>query len=101
MATETQTLTQTSDPRRRESPVTACTFAMSGTYGHECGRPATQVAVSKCLNTREASYFPVAKYDNETYFAGRCDECARIKGGENAGVVRFEKLAGHVNRWGY
>jgi hypothetical protein len=74
---------------------------MAGTYGHECGRPATQVAVSRCADNREACYSPKAKYENETYFSGRCDTCAKIKGGENAGVLRVEKLNGHVNRWGY
>lgn len=69
---------------------TKCGFAMSGTYGHECGAPATQVAVKRSELTHSG-----------TYFARRCDSCAKICGGENANTLRFEPFepARHVNDW--
>jgi hypothetical protein len=65
-----------------------CGFAMSGTYGHECGAPATKVAVKASKLTKDG-----------LFYTGRCNECARIKGGENAGNLRLEPVAGQVNQW--
>ena len=67
-------------------PVDRCTFAWPGTYGHECGKPAVAVAVEHGCE----------QWENGIYYAGRCKECAAIKGGENAGR-RIEPLAGHQN----
>lgn len=67
-----------------------CNFAASGTYGHECGAPATLVGVKKSKLTHSG-----------IYYAGRCEPCSRIKGGENSDIERFEKLdeTTHVNDW--
>lgn len=65
-----------------------CGFAYPGTYGHECGKPAAVVFVFKSDNTHDG-----------LFFTGRCEECARITGGENAGVIRKEPLADQVNQW--
>lgn len=72
----------------KSHPVTCCTFAYAGTYGHECGAPATQVAVKYSKQT-------VSGY----FYAGRCATCARIKGGENTDVLYMEPLNGHANSW--
>lgn len=64
---------------------------MSGTYGHECGATATLVAVrDNCKLTHDGMYY-----------ARRCESCAKIRGGENAGTLRFESFdsAKHVNNW--
>ena len=65
-----------------------CSFAFPGTYGHECGAPAVTVFVkaTKCTHNGE-------------YYAGRCQSCANIKGGENADVLRVESINGQVNQW--
>ena len=67
-----------------------CSFAFPGTYGHECGRPATHVAVKKSNDTVSG-----------LFFAGRCAECLAIKGGENSDNIRVEPLneATHRNYW--
>lgn len=67
-----------------------CGFAMSGTYGHECGNPATLVAVKASKLTTDG-----------LFFTGRCEKCAKIRGGENAGNLRMERYnpAVHINRW--
>ena len=67
-----------------------CGFAMSGTYGHECGKPAVMVGVKKTSLTTTG-----------LYYARRCAECAKIRGGENSGILRFETLdpEKHVNQW--
>lgn len=67
-------------------PVTHCSYAFSGTFGHECGDPATLVGVKKSTLLRSG-----------VYFAGRCAKCAKIKGGENADILQFEPLNGQVN----
>jgi len=65
-----------------------CGFAYPGTWGHECGRKATQVFVFKSDNTRDG-----------LYFATRCDECAKITNGENVGLIRKEAIAGQCNKF--
>ena len=69
---------------------TNCTFAHPGTFGHECGTPAVSVAV-------QTSDLTVGGI----YYARRCVECAQIKGGENAGTIRFERFnpETHQNAW--
>jgi hypothetical protein len=76
--------TPTFEAMRRER----CSFAFPGTYGHECGKPAVCVAVKKSDITKSGFYF-----------ARRCPECAKEKGGENSNAIRFEQLdqAKHVN----
>jgi hypothetical protein len=69
-------------------PVTRCSFAMSGTYGHECEKPATKIAVMECKSTADG-----------LFYAGRCDRCAKIKGGENSRIIRWEPVRGQRNRW--
>jgi hypothetical protein len=74
-----------------------CDFAASGTYGHECGAPATMTAVKKSN--------PIIGMSSGTvdglFYAHRCERCAKIKGGENVGLLRIIPLdpVKHVNRW--
>jgi hypothetical protein len=68
-------------------PVTECNFAPSGTYGHECGKPATHVAI-----------VPSKYHASGYYYGGRCPECSTIKGGENKGAT-IVPLNGHVNTY--
>ena len=65
-----------------------CSFAHAGTYGHECGAPATKAGTSKGEHTVSSVYFNL-----------RCDKCAMIKGGENAGVSNWQAFdpKRHVN----
>ena len=67
-----------------------CSFAPAGTYGHECGKTATLTAILKSDTTKSG-----------LFYASRCAECAKIRGGENAGVLRMEPLdqAKHVNEF--
>jgi len=65
-----------------------CSFAYPGTYGHECGAPATQIFVFQTDKTRD-----------RLFFTGRCDDCAKITNGENLGVIRKEPLGNQVNRF--
>jgi hypothetical protein len=65
-----------------------CSFAYPGTYGHECGAPATQVFVFKAENTRDG-----------LFFTGRCEQCAKIPDGENSGVIRKEPFGNQSNQF--
>lgn len=65
-----------------------CGFAYPGTYGHECGAPATLVFVFKSQTTRDG-----------LFFTGRCAECARIPDGENSGVIRKEPFGTQSNQF--
>ena len=65
---------------------TRCGFAHPGTYGHECGAPAV-----------EAFVFPSELTRDGQYFTGRCEKCAKIRGGENAGLIRREPLGNQFN----
>lgn len=67
-----------------------CGFAAPGTYGHECGAPATKVGFKKSCSTK-----------NGVFYARRCDNCAAIKGGDNLGIFKWEKFdsVSHVNQW--
>lgn len=69
---------------------THCGFAFPGTYGHECGSPATLVGVRKSDLTT-----------NGVFYARRCAKCATIKGGENAGISSFLPFdaSKHANAW--
>lgn len=73
-----------------ESLKVRCGFAQAGTYGHECGGPATLAGARKSDLTKSG-----------IYWARRCPECAKIKGGENIGITNFVPLdqAQHVNEW--
>lgn len=74
-----------------------CTFANPGTYGHECGADATHVAVKLSTPTPNLG---IKGTESGFFYAGRCPKCLAIKGGENAGVLRFEEAnEKHVNRW--
>jgi hypothetical protein len=66
-----------------------CSFAMSGTYGHECGAPAVLIAVQGGSKLTHSGLF----------YTGRCAKCAQIKGGENARTLRLEPIANQVNDW--
>ena len=70
--------------------MTHCGFAHPGTYGHECGAPATKVASEKSEKTR-----------NGLFYARRCDKCAQIKGGENTGLRNWQAYRPevHINQW--
>jgi hypothetical protein len=66
-----------------------CTFAPPGTYGHECGKPATLTMSRPSLNTKSG-----------TFYAFRCEECAKIVGGENARLSPPEAIQPtHTNNW--
>lgn len=71
-------------------PVTRCTFARLGTFGHECDKPALFVRASS--STRTVSGW---------FYAGRCADCAHITGGENIGTTMPEPLdpSQHFNEW--
>lgn len=75
-------------------PVDRCTFAFSGTYGHECGAPAVKVAVETGVAKNDGLN---SEWVDGIFYAGRCEQCAAIKGGENAGRT-IEALNGHVNK---
>lgn len=68
--------------------MTHCSFAFPGTLGHECGRPAIVYAVKSSKSTRSG-----------LYYGGRCEECAKISGGENSDAIRFEPINNQVNDW--
>lgn len=55
-----------------------CGFAFPGTYGHECGAPATMYAV------KPSTYEP-----NGLYYGPRCAKCAEATGPDNDNVLRF------------
>jgi hypothetical protein len=65
-----------------------CGFAPAGTYGHDCGRPASIIAVMNSELTTDGAYY-----------TGRCPACAQIKGGENKRVIRFEAIGNQSNKW--
>lgn len=68
-----------------------CSFAFPGTYGQECGAPAVKVGVRVSDMTC-----------NGVFYARRCEECTKHKGGENAGIIGawldFQPEL-HVNQW--
>ncbi len=33
------------------------------------------------------------------FYTGRCEACSKLKGGENAGMLRLEPVNGQVNEW--
>lgn len=55
-----------------------CNFAFPGTYGHECGAPATLTASRVSTETA-----------NGVYWTRRCAVCATHNGGENTGYGQF------------
>lgn len=67
-----------------------CWFAYPGTYGHECGKPAT-IAMS----------FKSERTIDGIFWANRCPECAKIRGGENSGFIESQPLnpSIHINKW--
>lgn len=65
-----------------------CGFAYPNTYGHECGKPAVKIAVKRSDLTTDGMFY-----------AGRCEECSKVKGLENSGVLRFEPIAEQENKW--
>lgn len=71
------------EPKRNE----LCNYARAGTWGHECGKPATHAASFQSDQTKSG-----------IYYGRRCDDCATIEGGENAGVISLEPLDQHKHR---
>ena len=67
-----------------------CGFAAAGTYGHECGSPATLAGARLSSLTKSG-----------IYWAKRCPACAEIVGGENRGIRQFVPLdlTLHRNEW--
>ncbi len=65
-----------------------CQFAYPCTYGHECGKPAVKIAVFETDLTKDG-----------LFYAGRCDECSKVKGLENSGMLRFEEIGSQDNKW--
>ncbi len=74
-----------------------CSFAFPGTYGHECGQPATSVAVF--VSRPSTNSIPATMTKSGLFYSGRCPECAKLKGGENSGMLRLEAENGQVNEW--
>lgn len=67
-----------------------CDYAHAGTYGHECGKPATLVRAKPSELTRSG-----------TSWARRCVECSTLTGRENwgrAAPVALDPVA-HRNEW--
>lgn len=60
----------------------ACHNADSGTYGHECGKPATWLGT-----------------DEDGFAMGFCDRC-KAHGSEARGVVRWEPITPSAGRPG-
>ena len=73
-----------------KSKFTHCSFAFPGTFGHECGSPATKVGIQESTVTK-----------NGVFYARRCNVCATYKGGENAGTQKWVKYNPeiHVNQF--
>lgn len=67
-----------------------CGFAWPGTYGHECGADATQIAVSTSNLTHSG-----------LFYSGRCDVHAKAKGPDNSKVIRLEPIGAteQTNDW--
>jgi hypothetical protein len=78
------------DAGHREGRDHRCTFAPAGTYGHECGKPATHVGLFSSDVTQSG-----------IFYGRRCEDCQQIRGGENNGVLKWERLdaARHVNQF--
>lgn len=64
-----------------------CSFAHAGTYGHECGAPATLAAPRRSDMTKGG-----------IYWARRCAACAAEKGGENSGLGAFVSFNPDIHR---
>lgn len=58
-----------------------CAFAFPGTYGHQCGKPATLASKRESGATA-----------NGIFWSFRCEACAAIKGGENRGFTSWEPV---------
>lgn len=72
-----------------KTPVTkTCSFAYAGTFGHECGKPATVVVVMRSTLNNDG-----------VFYTGRCAKCNEIKGGENSNIIRREQYADQMNDW--
>lgn len=67
-----------------------CVYAAPGTYGHECGEPATQAASAPSTFTLDG-----------VYWARRCDRHAKPHPNDPAGLGKFVPFdpARHVNRF--
>lgn len=67
-----------------------CGFAAAGTYGHECGDPATVTGIQHSKLTA-----------NGLFYNHRCAACAKLKGRDNADVKQWVPLdpTAHVNVW--
>ncbi len=59
---------------RRDKIMQKCTDSKRGTYNHECGKPATWIAIK-----------------DSGFRAYRCDAC-KDHGHENANVLRFDPI---------
>lgn len=69
-----------------------CGFAPEGTYGHECGKPATLTGIQ-----------PSKLTGNGIFYAHRCAiHGPKCKGRDNADIKTWEPLNPdkHVNVWG-
>lgn len=79
----------TSEAAIKSFPVKpVCNFSYPGTWGHECGKKATKVFVFKSDTTGDG-----------LYFGARCEECSKIRNGENVGVIRIEEFSGQANQF--
>ena len=67
-----------------------CSFAYPGTYGHDCGRPATLAGSRDSEHTVSG-----------VYWAPRCESCAAEHGGDNRGVTEWVTFDAnlHRNEW--
>jgi len=74
-----------------------CNYAPPGTYGHECGTPATLYADTP---RTEADYqewgfglFSRAQWDSlGPYRHYRCATCAKAKGPDNKGITKWTEV---------
>ncbi len=74
-----------------------CSFSYPGTFNHECGAIAVIVAVKVSKPT--TALYPPMQTKSGLFYSGRCAECAKEKGGDNGGVIRWEPVKGQKNEW--
>ena len=74
-----------------------CDYAAPGTYGHECGKPATLAASKPHERTPGMNCEPV----NGIIWHLRCEQCRDATGRENWGLSNWQPYREeiHVNKW--
>jgi hypothetical protein len=64
-----------------------CHNAQSGTYGHECGKPATWIASRQARAIPGLNYYPKP---GDQFVTGFCDDCCE-NGHERHGFTSWHK----------